>query len=157
MSKNESFVKTLPMVENIIYHTVIVIFIIVLFIYALYFKKAFTTYKQDFIPFLLKSELHFPKDRSIFIRTIHSLENELSNLFGVLVLIEYPKKETIFYSDDFKVFFEILSSKKTLTQLEKSINLDSTKKIIFKYHKEKIQTSASSKNKLDSCWEVHQL
>ena len=142
------------MIENIIYHTIIAIFITALLIYTFHLKRAFTTYHDHFLPFLLKKEFCFPKDRSLFVRTVQELEDRLSRSLEVEVSIEIPKEKITFYAEDFHCLFELFLSEKSSKNFNKTLNIKNCKKIVFHYQNDKVQTSDSTKNTLHSHWEV---
>lgn len=141
------------MIENLIYHTVIIIFIVILLIYTIHLKSTYTIYKENLVPFLLKKEFKFPQDRSTFVRGISSLEKELTRKFEIKTIILFNKSKTHFYSEDFKVLFDVLNAPHSSLLLGERLDLNSAKQISFQFKNN--ATSDQSQNKLHSSWEVH--
>lgn len=102
------------MLENIIYHTVIIVFIIALLMYLFSLQKKLDTLQKALIPFVLAKSFEFPQNRSLFIRGLRAIEELLSKKFGMYVYLEYDKTRQKFFAVEFEFFTDILYSKKML-------------------------------------------
>lgn len=98
------------MLENILYHTIVIIFIGYLTISLFLLNKKYSRLKISIIPFMLKKEFILPKDRSFFIRGVRALEEMMSQKFGIQVCLKIDISREKFFFSEFECFFNIIFS-----------------------------------------------
>ena len=76
------------MFESIIFHFIFVLFVIIAFVWWLATKKKYLQLKDVLIPTLLRNKIEFPQDRSLVVRSVTYLQEELSEYFQCKVKIE---------------------------------------------------------------------
>ena len=117
------------MLENIIYHSVILIFIVLLVGYLLFLQKRMQALKAVIIVFFLEKEFIFPQNRSLFIRGIRTVEELLSEKFGVKVCVEYDTSRRVFLSQEFRLLLDVLFNEKKTFDFVKFISSPENKKM----------------------------
>lgn len=148
MSKKADFVKFCKernfVLENVIYHSIAIIFIGYLSISLFLLNKQNTTLKVSIMPFLLKKQFILPNDRSVFIRGIRALEELMTQRFGVKILILYDMSKDKFFISEFECFLELVFSDQKKFD-DKSQNI--LKFVLQKKNDLHTQSMANSKNK----------
>jgi len=142
------------MAENIVYHSVIIVFIFSLCLYSLHLKNTLKNYQNPFIPFLLQSNLSFPQNQSLIVRTVFALEKELTHKLHTKVSIKYNKDPHTFSSDRFKIFFELMIKNDVQIELINELQKIRPKKIIFLQKNSHTPTLDTEKKVVHSDWEI---
>lgn len=96
------------MLENILYHTIAVIFIGYLIISLFLLNKKYTQLKVSIVPFMFRTEFILPKDRSLFIRGVRAIEAMLTQKFGIQVYLKYDISRKSFFLSEFECFLKII-------------------------------------------------
>ncbi|APJ03217.1 hypothetical protein [Silvanigrella aquatica] len=100
------------MISNFIFHFVFAVFAIWAAVAWFIIQNRATQLRQALIPMLSLKKIEFPKHRSIFVRAIKSLEEELSTFLQLKVKIKYSVEPEKCYSPSiFRPFCLLFSNK----------------------------------------------
>jgi hypothetical protein len=81
------------LLESIIFHFVFVAFVLGAFVWWLSTKKKLETFKNVLIPIVLTNKIELPRDRSLIVRSIIFLEEELTLYYNIKVFINFNYRE----------------------------------------------------------------
>ena len=100
------------MISNFIFHFVFAVFTIWAATAWFISQNRQKSIRCALVPLLCLEKIEFPKHRSLFIRAIKSLEDELSSLFQIKITITCPiSNNTFYFPSMFKTFCLFFSEK----------------------------------------------
>lgn len=77
------------MIANFIFHFIFAVFLVWGLIAWIYLHKKLASFKFTLIPILCQKHLFFPKHRSLFVRAIHCISEEITQLTTKKVKFQY--------------------------------------------------------------------
>jgi hypothetical protein len=98
------------LITNFIFHFIFALFILWIMVAFFFLRNKIEDIKQNFLPLFAIEHIELPKHKSLFVRSIHLLQEELSETFSKKTTIFVPKTEHFFcVSSFFKPLFLILN------------------------------------------------
>lgn len=149
------------MIANFIFHFIFAIFAVWAIVAWFLLHSRTLALKNALVPLLVLEKIELPKHRSLFFRSLKCLEEELSILLRIKVVISCPMSDCTIYpqsmlkplclllnpkSYDDKKYFKLQNNYFTLNEFNKKISINSkVKEICFIY---------TNENKDHSFWNV---